>query len=270
MASSAVFSALVLLVFALGVSGYDWVDMLPDCWQDCLNNSNDVSCDSARCICKASKSDSFLPDAVYCAHSNCDAEDWAIDAFLIPLQVYCGAIGKEIPYSILSSAQCAATETSQQPKATSTRRPHSQDSNGYKSKSKGGDELTSLVTTTVTQTTTDENGATLQIIVPVVMGPNTISYGKTITSSLEESASATGSPSSAAVSQSPTPAASASLSTQAQQGQIASSTTSSKKSEKTSNNNGSPFENMQAGATRWSFSGALVGLGILAGVFTRL
>ncbi|KAF2468656.1 uncharacterized protein BDR25DRAFT_304699 [Lindgomyces ingoldianus] len=275
MLSSVAFSVLALLVFACGVSatGFDWLDTLPDCWQECLSETGS-GCDSATCICKASNLDGYLPDAVSCARTTCDANDWTIDPFLVTLQAYCGFVGNDIPESIISSAQCAATETSKAAKPTSTRQAqHSQKSQAHRTKSNGGDEvLTSIYTTTITQTTTDSDGATLQIIIPVVMGPSTVSYGSTITSTLDGKASATDSASSDAASPSPTAATSAPVSTPTGQGQVGSSTTSSKKAEKTSsnNNNGSPFENMQAGASRWKFSGGLVGVGVLAGLFMRL
>ncbi|KAF2638097.1 hypothetical protein P280DRAFT_509333 [Massarina eburnea CBS 473.64] len=37
-----------------------------------------------------------------------------------------------------------------------------------------------------------------------------------------------------------------------------------------SNSNGSPFENMQASGSQWSFSGPVLALGVMAGVFMRL
>ncbi|ORY02371.1 hypothetical protein BCR34DRAFT_605600 [Clohesyomyces aquaticus] len=273
MLSSAVVSVVSFVVFACGVvsatGSYDWIDMLPECLQDCLDTSN--GCDSARCICKASQHDGYLASAMSCARDTCDEDEFSPGLFLSTLESYCSMVGKDIPYPIISAAECAATETSKAPQPTPTNRgPASQKSQAHSSMSKGND-LTRTLTKTITQTTTDSNGATLQLIIPVIMGPNTMSYGSTITSTLGGEASSTDAPSNTAASPSPTAAPSAPPSTPAQQGQVGSSTTSSQKAGKTSSgNNGSPFENMQAGAGRWELSGAVICMSVLAGVFMRL
>ncbi|KAF2793417.1 hypothetical protein K505DRAFT_417804 [Melanomma pulvis-pyrius CBS 109.77] len=264
MLSSAVFSFLACFVFASGVlaHGYDWVDTLPKCWQSCLKATSD-GCDSKSCICDASQSDSYLPSAASSILANCDVKDWVLDStFLFPVQAYCEAVGNPVPEAILSSAYAATATTSSTPPFTTRKVEHSQKSHSYET-TRAVDDIKSTFTTTNTQTTTDKDGNTLEIIIPIIIGPKTWSTGKIVTSTLE--AKATDSPSSGAASPSVTAAP---LPTQGQQ--VASSTTSSQQAQRTSNSNGSPFENMQAGAGQWSVPGVEIGMGLLAGLFMRL
>jgi hypothetical protein len=170
--------------------------------------------------------------------------------------------------SAYDAATATAAPTSRAQPAT-THRPETHKSNSPMTTDKGNDRLTKVITSTVTTTTTDNQGRTLYIIVPIVMGPETMSVGKIVTSTAAKETSARTTPTSAA--QRPTSEDSRPAPTQAGgQPQPASSTTSSQAAKKTSNSNGSLFENMQADASRWGVSGLFVGLGVAAGVFMRL
>jgi hypothetical protein len=182
--------------------------------------------------------------------SSCDSDGRDIDSdFIFAVNAYCDLVGNSIPDKIISSAYVQATATSVIENST-----------------KDGGDLKSTVTTTLTKTTTDEDGNTLQIIIPIVIGPKTTSTGKIVTSTLDSEATATDSPSSAAASPSPT-AGPAATSTQAQE---VATPTSAQKADPPASGNGSPFENMQAGAGHWSVSRALLAVGTLAGLFMRL
>lgn len=183
--------------------------------------------------------------------------------------MFCAASGEEVPGSVMSSAYDCATATAPASSQATRKVEHSTKDSDRQTTKNNGDGLKTTVTSTLTQTTTDGDGNTLQIIVPIVMGPDTMSTGDIVTSTLDGQASATTAPSSAAASPSQTAEPSAPAPTQAQ-GAPSSTATAETTQGRSSNSNGSPFENMQAGAAQWSFSGVAVGLSMLAGVFLRL
>ncbi|KAF2019091.1 hypothetical protein BU24DRAFT_405804 [Aaosphaeria arxii CBS 175.79] len=271
---SSIMSALVALcLFALSVSAHgvrvDWVSGLDDCWEKCLQNTED-GCNSSSCICDASQDGSYLPPAVSCMASKCDADEFAIGiALLLPLAPYCGIAGKPVPQSILSSAYAAATATSE-PSPSTTRTTHHNPKPTSKEKE---NTLTKVITTTLTTTSTDQDGNTLQVVVPILIGPSGLSSGKPVTSTINASKTINVDPaSSTPASPSPTPDVSSPTSTQDQQPQVE-STAEAKPTNKGSggsNSNGSPFENMQAGASQWGLSRLAAGLGLLAGIFLRM
>jgi len=257
MLSSAVLS---LAVFAFGAvaHGFDWVDTLPDCWQAILKSQG---CDSKRCICDASQSDSFLPIVASQILKKCDTDDWKVEASLLfTVQSYCEFTGNPVPDDILDRAYSVdkATASTTTKKADNTQKTQTH-------KTTKAEDLKSTVTTTLTQTKTDKDGHTLVVIIPIVMGPNTISTGKMVTSTLEpKSTDATSSnPASPSTTAPPLPA-----STQEQSSLPTS--TSPPSGGRVSNSNGSPFENMQAGASRCGISVALFGIGLVGGLFMIL
>jgi hypothetical protein len=220
-------------------------------------------------ICKTSEdSSAYLPSAIACARIECNADPWELDLFLAPLQLYCEAIDCAIPDHVMTDAYAAASGDGSSP-TTATRYTHSPaktdtpkptNTNGS-----NDDDPTSIITTTYTKTTTDSDGNTLQVIVPIVMGPTAISTGSTITStvggsmgSTEMSSSTAASPSSTAQASGPAP------------GTSSTSASGSEETRSPANGNGSPFENMQAGAGRWTVSVPMFGLGALAVVLVRL
>jgi hypothetical protein len=189
---------------------------------------------------------------------------------LFPLEGYCELAGNAIPEEVLSSAYAVAAGTAY-PTTTEQRKPssthegeHSERPKDPKTTHKEQHRVTETLTSTMTKTTTDSEGQTLEIIVPVVIGPNTMSFGKTTTSTLEADSSATETPSSASATPSPT------MSPTPKEQPEPPSSTSSKGPEDTSISNGSPFENMQAEAGQWRVSSIFLGLGAAAGVFMGL
>lgn len=203
--------------------------------------------------------------------SSCDSSDWDVDLFLGPLELVCNVVGRHIPDSVISSAQCAATETSQ---------PSSKPSATHKSKSHHSqaaqttDYITETYTTTVTQTTTNSAGTTIYIIIPITVEPSTIIYGKTSTLTDKGVAVSTiVSESTILVSLVPSSGASGASSavavtSAAQQASGAqSSTSSSKKASQTNNSNGSPFTNPQAAASTQSRSWLLAAMGLFVALF---
>jgi hypothetical protein len=207
--------------------------------------------------------------------SKCDADDWALELVLGPLELYCDAIGCTIPaevvdeaYAAVSSTYEPATTTREAPPTTTAAapRPTSTDDHDGDDDDDDDDDLTSAVSTTITKTTTDGDGNTLQIIVPIVMDPTGISTGSIVTSTV-----AGGSPMPTASSPSPTAQPSAPAPTPS--ATRASSTSTSSDSEATdppASGNGSPFENMQAGAGTWAVSMPLMALGALTVLLARV
>ncbi|OAL42922.1 hypothetical protein IQ07DRAFT_593453 [Pyrenochaeta sp. DS3sAY3a] len=266
MLSSAAQRLFLAQLCVLGVAAHRdwWVAGLPSCWQNCLADTQD-GCSSRKCICKTSQSSaSFLPDAVSCAVSKCNADDWALELVLGPLQLYCAAIDCAIPEDVVDSAYAAASDTDDEPLQTSvvvSSKTKTKPSNPQTTNTSDDDEdLTSTVRTTMTKTTTDDNGNTLQVIIPIVMGPTGISTGDIITTTLEGKTS-----SSPLLSRpSPTPG-----NTSPTLSLPSTSTGPAQATERPYNGNGSPFENMQAGASKWVVSAPILGLGVLAAFCMR-
>lgn len=260
------FPAFALLSSVAG----DLIDSFPRCWQQCIDNSNlDCGRGDIPCICKASKG-TFLTDTVSCARSSCDS-DWDVDLFLGPLELTCNAVGQRIPDSVISSVQCAATDTSQ---------PSSKSGATYESKSHHSqaaqttDYITGTYTTIITQTTTNSAGTTIYIIVPVIVEPSAVIYGKTSTL-IDKGVTASTTVSESTILVSPVPSSGASAASSAaavtsaaqQAGGAQSSTSSSKKASQTNNSNGSPFTNPQAAASTQSRSWLLAAVGLFVALF---
>ncbi|KAF1953272.1 hypothetical protein CC80DRAFT_537513 [Byssothecium circinans] len=250
-----------IAVAASAASKYDWVSDLPNCWEDCLSKTDD-GCHSQKCLCTASQEGSYLQSAVECARDKCEGKALEISAALLaPAALYCVGVGNKIPDEIMATAlACAAgvAPSSASLKPTST------------SLKKGTETpFKTTATTTVTQTSTDNDGHTLQIVQPVVMGPSTISTGDAITSTIKASSSSSSSSSSASASPSQTAQATSAAPTQPQS--VPSSSATVAPTQRVSNSGGSPFDNMQAAsASHWRFSGSAVALSFIASLFMRL
>lgn len=259
LSSSAALLVLFGGLFVLGAAAHRdwWVQGLPDCWQGCLGATDD-GCKSTECICKTTEDNaSYLPGAVACAASQCSAAEWALELVLGPLQLYCAAIEAPIPEHVMEAAYAAATEMVEQPTQTThlVRTSTEPKQNDHKSTSR----------TTMTRTTTDASGNTLQVVVPVVMGPTGISTGKAMTSTVNGGASSTRT--SASMSASPTPTAGSFSPALTPATPSSTSAARSQATERPANGNGSPFDNMQAGAERWAVSAPLMGLSAVALLF---
>jgi hypothetical protein len=212
--------------------------------------------------CDASRdSASYLSSVVTCAASQCKADIWATTLVLGPLELICRAMGNSLPRDNIDAAYAAASDTSQstrKPVATSKYANHKTSKASYP-----GTDLTTTLKSTLTRTTTDSSGNTLLVIVPIEIGPSGVFTGDLSTSTL--SATSTNAPSSIPASPSPSAAASSPTATRPSQ-----SSAGAQRTDSPASGNGSPFENMQASASKWSVSGPLLGMGALAMLFMRL
>ncbi|KAH7130801.1 hypothetical protein B0J11DRAFT_261629 [Dendryphion nanum] len=270
------FSALSFATFALSVSAttpprFDWVNGLSSCWRDCLKRYDD-GCTSSKCICDASQSNTFLPEAVSCIYRNCKDGKIVELGLIVTAQTYCALAGNPIPDEVITSAYAATTSkpSSTAPPPLTTRKVD----NSPKTTTRQGDaQLTKVYTTTFTQTSKDKDGNTLLIEIPIVMGPNTLSSGKPFTTTLDKQTSASSdsssSSTSAVASTSSTPEVTAPPPVTLQQPQAASSTATARSTQRF-NSNGSPFENTNDAAGRWGISGVAIGMGVIGGLLMRL
>ncbi|KAF2833492.1 hypothetical protein CC86DRAFT_461844 [Ophiobolus disseminans] len=269
MRSSLALLAFFAHLFALRVVAHKdyWQINLQKCWRDCFGKTED-GCSSSSCVCNTSQdSDSYLPNVVSCAVSSCPADVWATQLVVGPLQLICLALNSPIPDDTMDAAYAAASKPSKstgRPAATSSKTTEHKTSNG------GDDDqkLTTTIKSTLTRTTTDSSGNTLVVFVPVMIGPAGVFTGAMSTSTLTGRATPSNVPSSVAASPSPSAAASSLTPTQ-----LPPSSTAAAGTQRPNNpqgGNGSPFENMQAAASKWAVSGPLLGLGALALLFMRI
>ncbi|KAF2023180.1 hypothetical protein EK21DRAFT_119007 [Setomelanomma holmii] len=262
--------ALLAQLFTGSVAGHRdwWLQTLPKCWQSCFANTED-GCASSSCICQSSEDgDSYLPSAVACAVDKCDA-DWALQLVLGQLQLLCIGLHCAIPDDVMDAAYAVASgsdddnplSTHTSVAVTSTKKSE------HKTSTRSGEvqELTSTVRSTFTRTTTDSSGHTVQIVVPIAIGPSGIVTGSIATSTLSGQALSTRLPSSAVASPSATAPSTTSLRSPA-----FTAPTASQRTESPARGNGSPFENMQATGCTWTFSISTVLLGTLLMLFIRL
>ncbi|KAF2496365.1 hypothetical protein BU16DRAFT_526861 [Lophium mytilinum] len=254
-------SAFALVVSVSADSGF--VDSLPKCWRSCVADTN-LNCDGwdLPCICKASKG-TFLTDTVSCARSDCDSDNMDVQLFLGPLELLCDTVKQPIPNSIIKSAENCATQTASA-KAISTAKPASEK---HHHTDKSQDYITSTYTSTITETRTDSQGSTVYVIIPVVVEPSTVVYGKPETSVAGggDDETTTFEQSTLVMSASPLDSSTAAAATTTgpqKAEQTATSTSSSKKAGPS--DNGSPFENMQAAASTRERSWGLAVFGLLA------
>jgi hypothetical protein len=126
----------------------------------------------------------------------------------------------------------------------------------------GGKGLEGTTTSTFTQTTTDGDGHTVAVIVPIVMGPDTMFTGSSVVSTIKPTTTA-------ALISTDTTQTAAPTSADATHARGASSSAPPAQATQVgpAGGNGSPFENMQAAATRFGFTTTVVGLGLFAGLF---
>ncbi|KAF1974986.1 hypothetical protein BU23DRAFT_597951 [Bimuria novae-zelandiae CBS 107.79] len=261
-AAALVVVSLIVEAAAHGRGGWDWVHGLPSCWGNCLDESG---CNSRRCICDSSQDGDYLTSAVECMVRSCDADGLTIAlSFLAPLQMYCMATGDGIPGPAISSAYACATATTPASTATPspTRKvPHSTQTRQTTKEANNG--LESTITSTVTLTTTNGDGNTVQVLIPIEMGPSTMITGEIITSTLgSESNSVPATTSNAEPATEPTSA----LPSQTQNSPSSSST-----ARPTNIGNGSPFDlSTGEGAAQRGLSASLYGAFILLGAFLRI
>ncbi len=194
--------------------------------------------------------------------STCHADQWSLDLVLGSLSLYCRAIEYPIPDSVMNAAYTAATGQPYLQMTSTTRSSQSQ-----RAPTQSTDDQQALTTTvraTITRTTTDGNGNTLQVIVPLIMGPSGMSTGQVVTSTVHATAS------SDIVSPSSTAKAAASAAWPSSQRPSSTSLETPRQTKQSTNGNGSPFENMQATAARYKLLSSLLSLCLLLALFIRL
>ncbi|KAL2067300.1 hypothetical protein VTL71DRAFT_1724 [Oculimacula yallundae] len=146
---------------------------VPQCIQDCVDQSPDTNCGLTNigCICRAS-SGNFLPGVVTCMHSNCEG-NLDTKVLITPLQLACLIAGSPIPASAIQSAENAASSLATQVPTTVTQ--------GGSSANGGAGATTTVyapvpTVSTVTATTT-RSGSTYYEIYPVTIGSTTTATG---------------------------------------------------------------------------------------------
>lgn len=234
-----------------------FVSSLPQCIQDCIDQSQDDNCSvtDVACLCRASAGN-FLPDLITCMHSNCDLDD---DLLLTPLQIVCEIAGAPIPESAIRNAENQASSLDAQTTTTVT---------VGGSSATGGSEATTTVSMTVmkssvsTKTVTKtKDGSTVYVVYPITVGSTTTVSGKpsTVTS---VSTKSTGWSSSEAASDSVSSTTTLTTSVQAAERSssgLPSSTTSTRKPEVT---NSSPFTTTNGNRASKESVGSLLGLSV--------
>jgi len=175
---------LLLSTLAIPLVQTGFVSSLPQCIQDCIDQSQDDNCSvtDVACLCRASAGN-FLPDLITCMHGNCD-NDLDNDLLLTPLQIVCEIAGAPIPESAIRNAENQASSLDTQATTTVT-------VGGSSATGGGGSEATTTVSMTVmkssvsTKTVTKtKDGSTIYVVYPITVGSTTTVSGKpsTVTS----------------------------------------------------------------------------------------
>jgi hypothetical protein len=173
---------LLLSALTVPLAHTSFVSFLPQCIQDCIDQSQDDNCSvtDVACLCRASAGN-FLPDLIICTHDSCE-RDLDNDLLLNPLQIVCEIAGVPIPESAIRSAENQASSLDAQKTTIVTI--------GWASAT-GGREATTTVsmavmessvsTKTVTKTL---SGETIYVVYPITVGSKTTVSGKpsTVTS----------------------------------------------------------------------------------------
>lgn len=91
-----------------------FVSSLPQCVQNCIEQSTDDNCEIAdiKCLCRASAGN-FLPDLIICMHGGCD-NDLDNNLLLTSLQLACVIAGTPIPDSAIRNAENEASSLATQ------------------------------------------------------------------------------------------------------------------------------------------------------------
>lgn len=246
------------LLFRLAQS--QLIASLPQCIQDCIDQSQDENCSilDIKCLCQASAGN-FLPNIITCMHGNCD-NDLDNNLLLTPLQFACELAGTPIPESAIQNAENAGSSIATQVTKTVTM--------GRPSTTGGGFEATTTVNvgsssvSTVTVTTTD-GGTVIAVVYPVTEWRTTTMSGSGSTLTSTESPSSSDSADSNSHSSESTTLVTTSLAAAA----TSSSQTSASKTRPPNPDltNSSPFKDTHSGAVKKRVSNCL-GLAIFLGM----
>lgn len=173
---------LLLSALTIPLAHTSFVSFLPQCMQDCINQSQDDNCSvtDVACLCRASAGN-FLPDLITCTHDSCKS-DLDHDLLLTPLQIVCEIAGAPIPESAILSAENQASSLDAQKTTTVTVGGAS---------ATGGSEATTTVSMTVIESSVSTkivtktlSGETIYVVYPITVGSKTTVSGKpsTVTS----------------------------------------------------------------------------------------
>jgi hypothetical protein len=205
---------------------------------------------------------------VSCAVSRCNADHLALDLALGSLELLCAGIGDRIPKDIMDDAYAAAADSDSDSDDEPSRSTHTPAPTTSKQKtaktSNVATELTNTIRSTFTTTTTDSNGNTLQIVVPVVIGPSRIDTGAPSTSTMSGQVTSSAAPSSAHTSLTPEPSLPSLM--------LLPASTSAPGSQRvggSAGGSGSPFD-VSTGASQSTAPGVLLALGAFAILYMRM
>lgn len=196
---------------------------------------------------------------------SCDADGMKVNlGFLAPLQMYCKVTQDDIPSSMMSKAYaCATARTTSTAVGPSPTRKVEHSTQAHKTSEDESNGLESTITSTVTLTTTNADGNTVQLLIPIAMGPSIMTTGEIMTRTLESESTWTQAATSD-VQPAAEPTAAGPLPTQG-------SPSPSPTSRETNLGDGSPFDLSVSGeAAHWRLSRGLAGAGVMLGVFARL
>jgi hypothetical protein len=179
---------LVLSTLTIPLAHSQLVSSLPQCIQNCINQSQDSNCEvtDVACLCRASAGN-FLPDLITCMHGECD-NSLDNNLLLTPLQLACEIAGAPIPASAIRNAENEASSLAAQVTATVTL-------GGSSATGDSGATTTvsmppSISTETFTKT---ESGSTVYLLYPITLDSTTTVSGdpSTVTSISAEASART-------------------------------------------------------------------------------
>jgi len=167
--------ALLLLTSVfLRLAQSQFVASLPQCIQDCIDQSGDENCSvtDIKCLCRASAGN-FLPDLITCMHGNCDnALD--NDLLLTPFQLVCEIAGAPIPESAIENAENVGSSLATQVTKTVTMDGSSASGGGIGATTTLDVASSSVSTVTVTTT---QGGSVIDVVYPVTWWRTTTNSG---------------------------------------------------------------------------------------------
>lgn len=170
---------LLLLALTIALAHASFVSSLPQCIQDCIDQSQDDNCSvtDVACLCRASAGN-FLPHLLLCAEKTC-YNDFDNDVLLAPLQIVCEFAGAPIPESAIQNAENQASSLEAQKTTTVTVGGSSATGGAGATTTLSMTVMKSSVSTkTVTKT---QSGETIYVVYPITVGSKTTVSGQPTT-----------------------------------------------------------------------------------------
>jgi hypothetical protein len=249
------------LLFQLAQS--QLIASLPQCIQDCIDQSEDENCSISdiKCLCRASAGN-FLPNIITCMHGNCD-NNLDNNLLLMPLQLACQLVGAPIPDSAIQNAENVGSSLATQVTKTVTMGGPSTTEGGFEATTTVSEESPSVSAVTVTRI---EGGTVIAVVYPVTEWRTTTMSGSASTLTSTESPSSSYSADSSSGSSESTTIETTTLAAAS----TSSSQTSASKTKPMNPDltNSAPFKDTQSGAVKervsnWLGMVILLGMGIL-------